>query len=211
MGYLLKALVPDKIGYDTGLMILSRHPILNTYKKHYSINGSQWHLRDGEMAVSKGVIGATINHHEFGEIFVATTHLVSEYIDKSYVRQRLTQLKELKSFIDQHSNNNPVILGGDFNISPPSKSKIRYLDSDTLWGKVKEIFYEYKEYSFDFDRLTTYPGKSLEYDEGFIDHIFATNEFRASEGHVKFIDQISYKNKKLPASDHYAVSTKFEY
>lgn len=185
---------------DNGLMILSRHEVLSTDKISYSENGSEKHYMDGEIAVNKGAIGAFIQVGN-EKIFVATTHLVSDYPDHEYLGQRQLQLSQLSDWVTKSSGGIKTIIGGDFNISPPSHSKKRYLNTDKLWMVLKKSYFKNSSFAkFEQGDMTTFPGQSDLHDEGQVDHIFSLNGLWAIDSEIE-TDNIY--------SDHFAYSVVF--
>lgn len=185
---------------DSGLMILSRHEIFNAQKLTYKENGSEDYFMDGEIAVSKGAIGAFLKIGK-ENIFVATTHLVSDYPDHEYLTQRQMQLEQLSSWVKIAAKGSKAIIGGDFNISPPSPSKKRYLSTDKLWSLFKKSYFKNPSFAkVKDDSKSTFPGKSEELDEGQVDHIFSLNGLIARESEIM--------TSKI-YSDHFAYSVIF--
>lgn len=195
--FLFRYLIPD-MGIDSGLLILSRYKLSRPRRLIFSVGGSEDYLFDGELAVSKGAVGAFIEHEEYGSVFVATTHLTSNYVDHQYDEQRVQQLKELSHWFKKTSNNRPAILGGDFNISPPGK---RFMNNENLWSVLRKSYF--KDLNFpklNFSKMTTFPGKDGR-DEGFVDHLLGYNGLIPTGGRVIPKDGIS---------DHHALNARFK-
>lgn len=97
--------------YDSGLMILSRYPIIEKIRKKYKSNGSWWNFRlDGEYAAAKSGLFAKIAHPD-GNIWIANTHLVARHGHEPYVKQREEQFKTLVNWTKEISHELPFILG----------------------------------------------------------------------------------------------------
>lgn len=185
---------------DSGLMILSRHEILKTTKMSYSENGSEEYFMDGEIAVSKGAIGAFVSFHK-QKIFIATTHLVSDYPDHEYFSQRQMQLSQLSNWVQEVAHGHKTIIGGDFNISPPSKSKKRYLNTDKLWTVLKKSYFKNPSFAkYRPEGKSTFTGETDSLDEGQVDHIFGLNGLEAMDSEIV--------TSKI-FSDHFAYSVIF--
>lgn len=196
--FLFRYLLPD-MGIDSGLLILSRYKLTRPSRLYFSVGGSEEYLFDGELAVSKGAIGAYIEHPHLGNVFVATTHLTSNYTDHQYDAQRVIQLKELSEWFKKRSGEYPAILGGDFNISPPGK---RYLDNETLWSVLRKSYFSDLNFlKLNFSKLTTFPGSEGK-DEGFVDHLLGHNGLIPTGGRVI---------PKNGISDHHALNARFKF
>lgn len=203
-------LFPKSYGFDTGLMILSKYPLTKGKILRFETNGKEERaFIDGEFPVNKGALGATLKHPFLGDLFIVNTHLVSNYPDENYLIQREHQLKETLSWIEENKNENAVILGGDFNISPPGgKGGRRHLDTQTLWEKFRYSFLnEYRQADLPFAHMSTYLTKEGE-DEGVLDHLF-THGLKVKKGELAFTQPIACGNKVCRASDHYGISTTF--
>lgn len=224
LGHLLDTFLPDSFGYDTGLMILSKYPIQNSSILRFSKNGSEENaFKDGEFPVNKGAIGGTIIHPEIGKIFVATTHLVAEYEDFSYVDLRVEQIHGLHQWLTQNNDNLPTIIGGDFNMSPPGPDgSSRHLNTQTAWNRVRNsLLADYKEAPIDYENLSTYPStKALSgvdsLDEGVLDHIFGLNGAIPISGGIDFngtvlCGVIEDTILNCPYSDHLGMMSVFEF
>ena len=108
---------------DSGLLILSRYPILENEFYEYFINVS------GDAPSNKGVLYAKIKIND-NFLFLFNTHLQSTYYDESQkkidctIQVRTTQTEELINFVfnklialpKEEINNGCIIIAGDFNI-----------------------------------------------------------------------------------------------
>jgi len=191
----------NHLGLDSGLLILSKYKLENPKRLIFSQSGDEQYIFDGESFVSKGAIGATIKHPKFGKLFVATTHLVSDYVDHSYQEQKKQQLTELALWFKTNSGTKKSILGGDFNISPPSDKRRRHLNTSNLWENLKNNYLkDFARLNSDFSDLTTFPGSGNDDDEGVVDHLFGLG------GIVPLRGDIILKNG---VSDHYGFEVIF--
>lgn len=97
--------------FDSGLMILSTHPIINPSYEFYS-DAAGW-----DWFSSKGVIHVKIPINN--KIYdVITTHMQAGHTLADH-RARIVQMNELTSFIKRKVNgNSEVLLIGDFNVMP---------------------------------------------------------------------------------------------
>ena len=124
---------------DTGLKILSKHPVLEVRRRTYSRRGSLWRaFKDGEVFARKAALAAKLDHPTWGAIWVVDTHLIAAYSDRAYVTERKTQIMELHDFVRELMKDAPVILGGDLNVGPkvneatPSNSYLPELWDDLI-------------------------------------------------------------------------------
>lgn len=206
ISHMLDSLLRDSVGYDTGLMILSRHPISQGKLTRYKVNGVESRtLKDGEFPVNKGILSGVIDHPHLGEIFIANTHVVSFYDDRTYDSQRVDQLRYLKEYIEKESKGKPTIVGGDFNISPSGiGGKPRDGGSDRQWNFIREgIFELYQQANLDYEKLKTYPSHNHTEDFGVLDHLFSKNGLIPGRGGLDFT--------RPALSDHFGLYTEFSF
>jgi len=225
LGHFLDTFLPDTFGYDTGLMILSRSPFLSGHILRFPENGREENaIADGEFPVNKGAIGGIIEYKDFGKIFVATTHLVSEYEGYSYIEQREKQIISVYNWLQNKNASFPTIIGGDFNMAPPNPDGApRYLNTHLLWNKVRDtLLADYLAADIDYQNLSTYTGtfsnKSATIgnnkDQGVLDHIFSFNGLIPISGGIDFVGTVycGIKNNTIincPYSDHYGMKSTF--
>jgi endonuclease/exonuclease/phosphatase family metal-dependent hydrolase len=100
---------------DSGLLILSRYPILDTDSIVFSegMNIDGWS--------TKGVLSALIEYNN-SKILVITTHTQAEYdsTNPKYFEIQQHQLQELSEFVKKKHLDNPevpILLTGDFNVN----------------------------------------------------------------------------------------------
>ena len=125
--YYLAPKVPSffsKYLVDSGLLILSRYPILDHDFYEYFINVS------GDATTDKGVLYAKIEIKKNNFLFLFNTHLQASYFDDTQanidftIKVRAIQTEELINFIynkllkipKKDVENGKIILAGDFNI-----------------------------------------------------------------------------------------------
>lgn len=190
----LSIFINPQIGYDTGLMILSRHPFQGNQeysRLEFASNGNENYFLDGEIAVTKGAVATIVNILDT-KVVIATTHLVANYTNQRYTDQRIKQLTQLKNWIIRYSKGLPTIVGGDFNF--PTKSQLH----KNIWQKVRSNIWPQKIFSeakASFIRDT--------HQEGVLDRIFGFNGAKAEKGNLVFND------KKNTLSDHIGFQTTF--
>lgn len=185
----------SNVEVGSGLMILSRYPIVETKKLSFSVGGSEKQLFDGEFMANKGAIGAIIKHPVIGNMFIANTHLIANYTDHDYDEQRLIQLRELFSWFYSNARLLPSAIGGDFNISPPGKGGVRI--SSNLWKHfVRNYIYKFSWPKIYKKNISTF----IESDEGILDHIFGINNLVAENYQLSCQSTIS---------DHCSLITEF--
>ncbi len=199
-----RLIFPKSYGYDTGLMILSRFPLKDVKVKRFQENGLEKRsFLDGEFPVNKGILSATIEHPRLGKLLLANTHLVSFYPDFSYNQQRKRQLDEVLTFINKQEKFDGIILGGDFNTSPPGEDgRKRGLNSEFLWPRFKDsLLRQFIQAKLPYPKLTTFPYQGNLPDLGVIDHLFSRGNLLPISGAVVF---------KEPLSDHYGFETTYQ-
>lgn len=214
----------DKNNGDSGLMIFSKYPIMDSNKLVFSENGSERYMFDGEIAVNKGAIGGFINHPTIGKVFVATTHMVAEYDDHSYTYQRINQVKELVDWIDENSSEAPVIVGGDFNMAPlSSEFDTNLRNTEQAWYETRDSYLaDYLEanelvrkgigtYREEFSNKGPSDAEKEGRSEGVIDHIFSSKGLIPVSGRLVYsTTMIPFKNNKIALSDHHGIVTTFK-
>lgn len=108
----------DRIG--SGLVLLSRYPIISVDFRRFRLSGSAETLYHGDYIAGKGIGFAQIKTPT-SVIDVYLLHAIAQYhadIEDIYRPHRLSQLYEAARFINAHSNGHPVIIIGDFNTRP---------------------------------------------------------------------------------------------
>ncbi|MEK7691612.1 MAG: endonuclease/exonuclease/phosphatase family protein [Bdellovibrionota bacterium] len=178
--------------FDSGLLILSKYPILESRRLTYLENGSPWAV-DGEFETQKGAIAALVEFPDSLKIWVANTHLVARYsaTDDGYLSQRTQQAATFFSWATRISGHLPLILGGDLNFDPT-----RDADSQETWRTLIAALPEIEGPDQSDPTAETYPG------EGKIDHLFGNSLARQVSGDVYCRDS--------PLSDHFAWRSLFE-
>jgi endonuclease/exonuclease/phosphatase family metal-dependent hydrolase len=184
-------------GIDSGLLILSRHPVIESsqsrlrYKKNGRLGSC---FRDGEYFAKKSLIAAKFLHPVMGPIWVANTHLVAAGGNPdTYAEQRTHQVEELLGFVSPKAAELPFILGGDFNCGPGTK----------VWSHLTKgltHFIPHEEISRP-DKFNTY------YPEGApratqLDHLFLSRHFEHVESRLRFEDYFRIGGQYLRPSDH---------
>ncbi|KAK8812209.1 hypothetical protein WA158_007443 [Blastocystis sp. Blastoise] len=112
-------LLPNFSG--TGLVILSRYPILETFFFPYSINGNPLKIWHGDFYGYKG-IGLVRLKTETSNVDVYITHTIAEYHKDhdEYYGCRLSQLYEASKLINSTRKSPLCLIAGDFNMTPDS-------------------------------------------------------------------------------------------
>jgi len=102
----------------SGLAILSRHPISQSFFRRFSLCGSPDRFWHGDFYSGKGIGGIRVRWLDTLTINFYTTHMHAEYGGKRnhYEAHRLTQFQEIVQFIEQTGRPEHIsIIGGDFN------------------------------------------------------------------------------------------------
>lgn len=109
----------------SGLVILSRHPIVTHDFRRFSLNGKPWKIFHGDWFGRKGVGLARIRTPA-GDVWFATTHLHATYgspptgplrVDGEYGLDRWRQMQTVRQFVRAHAGDLPAIVVGDFNLT----------------------------------------------------------------------------------------------
>lgn len=204
-GYIYAAYFAAK-GVGSGLLVLSIFPIVETDFKQFALRGRVDRIYYGDYIAGKGIGLARIKT-PIGMIDVYNTHTIAQYHpDKNDIfrAHRRTQHYEICHFINQHTENNPVILMGDFNMRPDQPNHLLI----TTLGNVTDCYQAL--YPDD-------PGITLASDNPFhandpdlrLDYVFVRNGHaqtirpRTAEITLKYIP---YTGKQLAYSDHYGVA-----
>ncbi|MEI6080262.1 MAG: endonuclease/exonuclease/phosphatase family protein [bacterium] len=183
----------------SGLLILSKRPIVSQYRMIYSSRGDlDKLLNDLERSVTKSLLLVKVALPNGSYLWVANTHLISDHEYKPnerdhYSTQRITQFAEALSFIKNMVGTEPVIFGGDFNMG----------DTYPCWDTVKSVFVR-SGIQGDLDEQATYDGRYNKYangNEGKLDHILGINGVTAEEESLAFVNN--------PVSDHYGIFKTF--
>ncbi|CAG8537943.1 7411_t:CDS:2 [Funneliformis caledonium] len=110
--------------FGTGLVILSRYPIVEISFHRYRLNGRPIKFTHGDWYVGKGVASAVVDHPVAGLIEVFNTHTHAGYGSKKddiYLAHRVSQGWEMSSLLKASaSRGRNVIAIGDFNSHPES-------------------------------------------------------------------------------------------
>ena len=193
------------LGIDSGLMIMSRFPIVETDKEYYRYCGGI------DCRARKGMTFARIAVPEIGEVDVYATHTNAG----AFSRVRVTQAGELRDFVQRHSadHSRPIIIMGDMNASATSESLTqlaRDLDLRDVHGEFAAQHSDLPQdeldgYSSNPKYNANVPSDST---PECIDHIFfreasgAPLPIRVASASLEF-KQKAYLGK--PLSDHFAV------
>ncbi|KAG0027681.1 phospholipase C type enzyme [Podila clonocystis] len=130
----IKDLVRDTLPYakhwysgalGSGLVILSKYPIVGSMMRRFALNGDPMKIFHGDWYVGKCVVSAIISHPTCGEIEVFNTHLHAGYdpvgtVDR-YLGCRVGEAWEMSSLVKASaSQGRHVISLGDYNSAPNS-------------------------------------------------------------------------------------------
>jgi endonuclease/exonuclease/phosphatase family metal-dependent hydrolase len=115
-------------GGNEGLAVLSRFPIgAHDFR-------ALPHSQENE---GRGVLSARIDTPDFGEVWVHTTHLSFREHEG---RKREDQVLLIDEIVQQHKNDAPQVVTGDFNAVPHS-DEIRWLSGLTTLGG-RRVYYQ---------------------------------------------------------------------
>ncbi|MEQ1877588.1 MAG: endonuclease/exonuclease/phosphatase family protein [Bdellovibrionia bacterium] len=186
---------------DSGLLILSRHPIHadSAQRLRYRFNGDFLTcLTDGEFFANKSLVLADFEHPTEGRICVANTHLVAAGgMRDRYKPQRKLQIEQLSSAIQIKSKLGPVILGGDFNCGPSSEE----------WTELTQGLDGFTVQDCCPGAHPTYVKKDRREK---LDHIFTSSHFRRIGSKIKFDHLVNHRGKSFTPSDHFGWESTFQ-
>jgi endonuclease/exonuclease/phosphatase family metal-dependent hydrolase len=205
--------LPKNYGFDKGLMTLSRYPLKDIKILNLEENGIvERAFEDGEFPVNKGALRITLSHPLLGDIKIVNTHLVSLYPDYSYDDQRANQIREIVGFAEV-SHRQSVILGGDFNMSPPGPMGAERLNgADLLWRRLRDtLLNDFDQANLNYSDLTTYPNRQDPNgpSEGVLDHLFVKGDLIPVQAGVVFKEKIHCGKEKCFPADHFGLETIF--
>ncbi|KAG0057511.1 hypothetical protein BGZ83_009150 [Gryganskiella cystojenkinii] len=130
----IKELVRDTLPYSkhwhsgvlgSGLVILSKFPIVHTMMRRFALNGDPYKFSHGDWYVGKCCVSATVVHPTCGEIEVFNTHLHAGYdpvgTPDSYLGCRIGEAWEMASLVKAATTQGRHVLSlGDYNSAPNS-------------------------------------------------------------------------------------------
>ena len=198
----------DKEGHlGSGLLILSRWPL--GQQKRFVLTrpvGFKATFKHGEALVRKSLYLAQVQLPEGKRVWVGNTHLVANYCSKadfskcsSYQKTRARQLEQLAHKIFDTVKNDPVILGGDFNMGEHPVSR------DIGWQQFPSRFVGFHQAPHGAEVQTSCASNSFkDKDNGKIDHIFASSQLGIDHGALAFEQAVKLRHGGTShLSDHY--------
>lgn len=201
-------------GLDSGLVILSKYPIIEKHRLVFNTQGPLHRaLIDGEALVDKSVYLAKIVHPSGESIWVANTHLIANYLEadkgtdekrkRDYRKEREEQFIQMSHWLKSKTKDEPLILGGDLNMGDHPRLR------DNVWNNFQNYFQNFKQAEHDRAEVsTTSPEnyfRTARNEEGKVDHLFASEHFEIHSGAVVFNQKFESKRGKIiNYSDHYA-------
>lgn len=133
---------------SSGLLLLSKFPIVETFFHRYRVNGRAIRLDHGDYHAGKGIAFAKLrfpNAERKGGEFVNVffTHTIAKYqFQDSYLPDRLTQIWELAKFVQLTSSNfnsGLVLVCGDLNCQEDSSEYQLLCRLDNLVDSFRSI------------------------------------------------------------------------
>jgi endonuclease/exonuclease/phosphatase family metal-dependent hydrolase len=186
---------------ETGLLILSKHPILLKKLIPFTERGDIEGFESiAERIVHRSIQIAMIDFNGTN-ILIANTHLAPNFAPKgsSNSKARIAQMHESILLIRQFAKDTPFIFGGDLNFGPRAPSW------EPLWDKLPNIFPEIANsfndhFDITFDSLNVLnPDES----DGKLDHLFSSQHFVAEDGELALEEFYFLKNRLFNYSDHF--------
>lgn len=123
----------------SGILVLSRYPILKLSYHRFSINGKPYKIYHGDYFGGKGVGLAKIAT-PMGNVDFYLTHLIAQYHtdNDEYLAHRVIQAFELIEFVQATTSADLSIIVGDFNSTPDSLGYSMYRQI----GQFEDAFYQ---------------------------------------------------------------------
>lgn len=124
----------------TGIIVLSKFPIIKTMYKSFSINGIPHHFEHSDYYTSKGVAFCRIATLQ-GDIELYITHLHASYDSGhlDYLSCRSSQMYELTQFVKSTAKSPLVMVIGDFNAQ---RGEVPYQIFSELLPHFNDCWYE---------------------------------------------------------------------
>ncbi|KAG0202275.1 hypothetical protein BGX28_005160 [Mortierella sp. GBA30] len=130
----IQELVRDTLPYSkhwhsgvlgSGLVILSKFPIVSTTMRRFALNGDPFKFYHGDWYVGKCFVSATVAHPTCGEIEIFNTHLHAGYdpvgTPDSYLGCRVGEAWEMASVVKAATTQGRHVISlGDYNSAPNS-------------------------------------------------------------------------------------------
>ena len=203
----------EELNVDSGLMILSKHPIVAKKRHNFSVNGRLLNIfKDGEVLASKSLYMAKIKVPGQKGIWIANTHLAANYCltadrsdCESYEDHRKIQIDEIARYTKFLALEHPVILGGDLNTGPQPVA------IDKLWRQLGSILGGFSQGHYDQSIVTSAEANFFnQHDHGKLDHLFGSRHFEIKAAGLCF--EQTFKTADQPRmnySDHYGWQADF--
>ncbi len=189
---------------DSGLMTLSKHPVKDVRRYRY---------KAGRSPAKRSALAALIDSPDLGPVWVVNTHLCAAYPHATNTPTRAAHLKELGEIV-KRLEGAPVIVGGDFNVAPPSVGPLPAWSHDpALWpGGVTDALPGFAEAPEAADLLTytatQNPWADPREGDNRLDYIFAGPGLRATEARIAMTERHPLgRGRPKPLSDHFGVVT----
>lgn len=188
---------------DTGLIILSKHKILETSRLTYpalpKINLSE---EDGESFARKSAMIVRIDHPKAGPIWVANTHLVSQYskVNDVYQTARKQQFSRFVEWSRYQAGKEPLLIGGDWNFGPKMP----------LWPLIAELVPDFSQGPQSENSCTICPPNTMHTEnEGKVDHLFGSRHWKVEKANQAMVEPLVLPDLKMSVSDHFGWETQF--
>ncbi|MCP5044918.1 MAG: hypothetical protein GY944_28150 [bacterium] len=195
----------DTIG-GSGLLVLSRLPILESHFEPFALGGRLDHLDNGEYLSGKGFARLRVQGSD-GPVHVINTHLHARYskrVKHQFASQRVGQIIQLAARVRELEE--PVVIAGDFNFVDETPE---YRVLTGLTG-VRDVAVEYGDPLPTMLRTNAYrfrPGRTRT--ERRVDYLFvrdgAKTALRSSEVERVFDESIQIEGRPAAYSNHAGV------
>jgi endonuclease/exonuclease/phosphatase family metal-dependent hydrolase len=121
-GLLYSSYFPSGVA-GSGLLLISRYPIIESGFFRYSLSGEPQKINQGDYYGGKGV-GFVRTNTPIGYVDLYVTHAIAQYASDQldeYQAHRASAMYECARYINSQSDVNPILLLGDLNVRPDQR------------------------------------------------------------------------------------------
>lgn len=196
---------------DTGLRVLSRYPLGRPRRHTYSENGNFFDtIEDGDWLAAKSAMAVPMFVPGEKPVWLVNTHLVSVNKYTNYHEQRQLQLRELSEFVSEVTRGEPVIMGGDFNLSPrgPKQEPNPMFNGRLWWAFLHRYFKQFQlaDPKNEIEKTPTYSRRNTwaAPEDGWqsLDHILASEHFEVESAGVTLTEKYPVIVSELDREEH---------
>lgn len=184
---------------DSGLLVLSKHPVIQSHRLTYPpLPLSPDVLDDGEALVKKSAVLVEIQHPDYGKLWFANTHLISFYAEgeaDQYQERRKQQFMAFVAWSKRLAGGSPLVLGGDWNFGE---------HNPVLWDVKNRLIPDFVVSAEAAKQSTLSSDNTFqEDDQGRVDHVFASSHFQSLRGELAMHRRVKDQGGEFNLSDHF--------